>query len=72
LEELIPIESSLSFEHVRDRTSQLLGQDGQGLTLIMFFLQADEVFLRRWMVSEEQDGGFRKGPCEMSVADCGA
>jgi hypothetical protein len=72
LEELIPIESSWSFEHVRDRTSQLLGQDGQGLTLLMFFLQAGAVFLRRWMVSEEQDGGCRKGPLQMGIADLGA
>ena len=72
LEELLRIESSVSFEHVRDRTSQRLGQDGQGVTRIMFFLQAGEVFLRRWMVSEEQDGGFRKGPLEMGIADLGA
>jgi hypothetical protein len=38
----------------------------------MLFLQAGEVFLRRWMVSEAQDGGFRKGPREMGMADLGA
>ena len=39
---------------------------------VMFFLQAGEVFLGRRMVSEEQDGGFRKGPFEMGIADFGA
>jgi hypothetical protein len=72
LEELLRIESSVSFEPVRDRTSQLLGQDGHGVTRIMFFLHAGEVFLRRWMVSEEQDGGFSKGPLAMGMAERGA
>ena len=72
LEELLRIESSGSFEHVRDRTSQLLGQDGQGVTRIMFFLHAGEVFLGCWMVSEEQDGGCSKGPREMGMAERGA
>jgi len=38
----------------------------------MLFLQAGEVFLRRRMVSEEQDGGFSKGPREMGIADLSA
>src|SRR5215470_15293769 len=72
LEERLPVESHLAFEHVIDCTRSLLGQDGEGLAFVMFFLQAGEVFLGCRMVSEEQDGSFRKGPCEMSVADCGA
>ena len=35
----------------------------------MVVLQAGEVFLCHRMVSEEQDGGFSKGPLEVSVAD---
>jgi hypothetical protein len=38
----------------------------------MFVLQAGEVLLRRWMVSEEHDGGFRAGPLEMGLAALGA
>src|SRR2546428_13941209 len=72
LAEHLRIESSGSFAHVRDRTSQRLGQDGPGVTRIMFFLHAGEVFLRRWMVSEEQDGGCSKGPRAMGMAERGA
>ena len=72
LEERLPIESHLAFEHVRDSASSLLGQDGECLAFVMFFLQAGEVFLGCRMVSEEQDGCFRKGPFEMSIADFGA
>jgi hypothetical protein len=71
LEKRLRIESHLAFEHIVDGTGQLLGQDGSGLACVMFFLQAGEVFLRRWMVSEEQHGSFRKGPREMGVADFG-
>ena len=43
----------------------------KAVPLACFFLQAGEVLLRCWMVSEEQHGSFRKGPREMGVADCG-
>jgi hypothetical protein len=59
-------------KHVIDGTGQLLGSYRQGFAFVMFFLQADEVFLRRRMVAEEQDGGFRKGPLQVGVADRGA
>jgi hypothetical protein len=72
LEELLPLESHPAMEHVIDGTGQLLGQYGEGFTLVIFFLQAGEVFLRCRMVSEEQDGGFRKGPLQVGVADLGA
>ena len=72
LEELLPIERHLAMEHVIDGTGQLMGQHGQGCTWAMFFLQTGEIFLRRWMVSQEQDGSFRKGPLEMGIADLGA
>lgn len=72
LEERLRLASAGSFEQVRDRTSQRLGQAGQGVTRIMFFLHAGEVFLGGWMVSEEQDGGCSKGPREMGLAERGA
>ena len=72
LEERLPLDSHWAFEHVIDSASSLLGQDGERLAFLMFFLQAGEVLLGCRMVSEAQDGGFRKGPLEMSVADCGA
>jgi hypothetical protein len=37
-------------EQVIDRTGQLLGQYGEGFPLVMFLLQAGEVFLRRRMI----------------------
>jgi hypothetical protein len=50
LEELIFVESHLAFEHEIDGASQLLGQNGQGFTFVMFFLQAGEEFLSRRMI----------------------
>jgi hypothetical protein len=72
LEARLPIESHLAMEHVIDRTGQLLGQDGESFPLVVFVLQTGEGFLRRWMGSQEQDGGFSKGPLEMGLADLGA
>ena len=63
-EEWLRSESPLALEHVVDGQSQLLGQDGPGFPRALFVLQAGEVVLRRCMVSEDQHGGFRKGPCE--------
>src|SRR6266568_2870444 len=62
LEERLRLASAGSFAQVRDRTSQRLGQAGQGVTRIMFFLHAGEVFL----------GGWRKGPRAMGLAERGA
>jgi hypothetical protein len=69
LEEFLPIESHLALEHVIDGTGQLMSQHSQGFACVVFFLQTGEVFLGRWMVAQEQDGGFRKGPLEMGIAD---
>jgi hypothetical protein len=68
----LPLESHLAREHVRDGTRSLVGQYGQGCAFGMFCLQAGEVWLRRQMVSQEHDGGFRTGPLQVGVADLGA
>ena len=44
-------------------------QDGERVALSMLFLQADQVLLALGIVPQEQNGGFRKGPREMGVAD---
>ena len=69
MQELIPIESHVALEHVIDGTGQRMGQHGQGFAFVIFFLQTGEVFLRWWMVSQEQDSGFSKGPFEMGIAN---
>jgi len=68
LEEFLHIESHLALEHVIDGTGQFMSQHNQGFACVVFFLQTGEVFLCRWMVSQEQDGGFRKGPRAMGLA----
>lgn len=48
-----------------------MGQDGQGLSCPMFFLQAGEALLTCRIIPEEEDGRFRDGPREMRIADFG-
>jgi hypothetical protein len=69
LEEFLPIESHLALEPVIDGTGQLMSQHSPGFAWVVFVLQTGEVLLGRWMVSQEQDGGFRQGPREMDMAD---
>jgi hypothetical protein len=57
---------------MRDGPGHLVGQHGSGFPFVMFVLHAGEGWLRRWMVSQAQDGGFRKGPRAMGLTDLGA
>jgi hypothetical protein len=64
----LPSESHLALEQVIDGTGQCMSQHSQGLACAGFFRQTGEVWLCRGMVSQEQDGGFRKGPRAMGLA----
>jgi hypothetical protein len=45
MEKCVHIERRIPFQHVIDRSCQLVGQDGQGLALAVLFLQPAQVFL---------------------------
>ena len=48
---------------------QLLGQEGQGFALAVFVLQFRQVLLASGIVPQKEDRRFRKGPCELGIAD---
>ena len=70
--ELHQVEGLISLEHVVDRPSQLVGQDGQGLGLAVLLLQALPIALSLRVVAQEHDSGFGEGPLQVDVADLGA
>jgi hypothetical protein len=69
IEKRAHVEGRLSWAHVVDGTSQLMGEDGQGLALAVVLLQAGQVFLPHRLSPEEQDRGFGEGPLEVGVAN---
>ena len=54
----------MTWEHVIDRASQLLGENGQGLALSMFFLQSGQGRLASRMGPQTQHGGFGERPLQ--------
>jgi hypothetical protein len=72
LAERLPLARHLACEPVIDSARSRLGQDGACRAFGMFFLHAGAVLLGGRTVSAAQDGGCRKGPVAMSLADCGA
>jgi hypothetical protein len=46
-----------------------MSEDAQGFTLVMLFLQTAQKLLALGVVTQEESGGFRKGPLEVRVAD---
>jgi len=69
LQKRLHIERRSPFQHVGHGTRQLRGEDGEGVALAVFFLQAGEIFLARSGAPEEPDGGFGEGPLEVGVPD---
>jgi hypothetical protein len=67
MEELVHIKDCLAVEHVIDRPRQLVSQEGQGLPLVVFSLQAGHLFLPGWIGAQEQHRGLGKGPLEMGM-----
>src|SRR5437899_2802815 len=68
MEELLPIKPRIPFEDGRDRPGPLMREDGQGVALALFMLQASQIGLPQWMVPPQQDSSFRDGPLEMGMA----
>jgi hypothetical protein len=52
LQEGVHIQRGLAFQHVVDRPRSCMREDGQGLPLAVFFLQAGEQLLRGGMVAQ--------------------
>ena len=63
------IERDPPFQHVIDGPGQLRRQDGQRLTLAVFFLKAGQILLAHRMIAEKQDRRFGEGPRERGSAD---
>ena len=72
MDELVPIQGRCAFAPGIDGTGQVMGQDGQGLALAVFFLQTREVFLPCWIVAQTQHSRFGERPLEVGMADLGA
>ena len=68
-EEFIHIEHSLSFEDVIGSPGDFMCHDGQGFCLAMLFLESGTIYLCSFVLSQEEDRGFREGPLEVNVAD---
>jgi hypothetical protein len=56
-------------QYVVDSTGQLVGQDGQGLALVGFFLHTGKELLALGIVAQKQDRCFGKGPREGGIPD---
>jgi hypothetical protein len=69
MEARLHIQHRLAFEHVIDRPSQLVGQDGQGVALAVFVRQLGQELLPCRVVAQKQHGRFREGPREIGIAD---
>ena len=69
MEELVHLKSRLALEHIIDGPRELVSQDGQGFPLVVFFLQAGEIFLPCRIVAQEQRRSLGKGPLEVGVPD---
>lgn len=67
--ELLYIKGCVSFEHTIDRPCKFVSQETQRFAFIMLFLQPGQILLSRFVPAQEQRGRFRKGPCEVRVAN---
>lgn len=61
-----------SLQHEVGSATELVGEDGESLSLAALGLEAVLVPLSFGVVAEEADGGFGKGPLEMGVSDLGS
>ena len=74
MEQLVPIADLWACEPVIDRTPLLLGQEGQGCALAVWFLQSGQGLVAGGMVPEQEHRRFRAGPRERrlpSLGPCG-
>jgi len=70
-QEAFHLEGSFSFEHEVDGASELVGEDGERLSLSVFSLEALAPFLQFVTFPQHEEDRFAEGPAEMSVADLG-
>jgi len=68
-EELFLVKSLLIFEHEIDGTSQLVGEDREGLGFAVFTGKPLEVLFSRLVAFEEKHRSFGEGPLEVGVTD---
>jgi hypothetical protein len=66
---LVPSDCRPAFQQVIDRPGELVGQDGQGLALPVFFLSVGQRLLARRIGAEAQERRFGEGPLERRMAD---
>ena len=57
------------FHHEVDGTTQLVGEDGKGLGLSMFFPELFDEFLGGRIGPQKEHGGFGEGPLQVDVSD---
>jgi hypothetical protein len=58
--------------HVIDGTRQCMSSNSEGLARTVFVLESDEAFRPSGMISQAEDGRFRRGPLELGMAHFGA
>ncbi len=67
--EKLPWKRLLSFDHEVDGSAQLVGENGKGFGLAMFFSKLLDVVLRGWVGAEKEHGGFGERPLQVDVSD---
>ena len=58
LEQSVQIEHDPAFQHVIDRTGQLMRQDRQGLAFSVFFLSASQILLAPRIGPQKEHSSF--------------
>jgi len=58
--------------HEVDGSPELVGEDGKGFGLSMFFSELFDEFLCGWIVPQEENGGFGESPLQVNVPDLGS
>ena len=63
------IKGGFALAQVIDRPAHLMRPDAQGFAFVLFFLQAGQIFLSRFVVTPAQGSRVGKGPLEVRMAD---
>ncbi len=68
-QELLQIKGDLTFQHVINRPCEFVRTDTERFAFLMLCLQTCQILLSGLVPAQEQRGRFRKGPCEVRVAN---